>query len=394
MTHRILVVTGTRAEYGLFRGLLDLLEADPDLEPRLIVTGAHLSSAHGHTVEEIEADGRDIAARVPIDVEDVSETGVARAFGSAVAGIAPVLTDQKPAMLMVLGDRYEALAAAIAAHLQRVPVAHLHGGELTFGSLDDGMRHAITKLSTLHFTATRDYRRRVIQMGEDPQRVFSVGSLGVDNAMRLSLTPGKELWSELGHHPEATIAVVTFHPVTTLADHGFGEAVELFAALDSLKSVEVLVTSPNVDSGSQMIDRLAREWVAANHERASYHESLGSLRYLSAIAAASVVVGNSSSGLIEAPSLGTPTVNIGERQAGRTRASSVLDVAAERSSIVQTINKAIRLKEDGAMTSVANPYGDGRAASQILDCLHQWFRNATGQPKRFFDMVANPEQDV
>jgi UDP-hydrolysing UDP-N-acetyl-D-glucosamine 2-epimerase len=379
------VVTGTRAEYGLFRALLDELDAHGAFDTRLLVTGAHLSPDHGLTIREIEADDRAIAARVELPLTDDSEVGTARASAAALEGAAQAIANFRPELLVVLGDRYETFAATAAAYLLRVPVAQLEGGELTLGALDDNLRHAITKLSTLHFTADEVCRQRVIQMGEDPARVFAVGALGVDNTVRLPLLSSAELESELGFPTGEPFAVVTFHPVTTAPDNGLSEARELLAALDRLDWLRVLLTSVNADSGSRSIRNLEDTWVEAHAGRAWAYDSLGSLRYLSAVAAAAVVIGNSSSGIIEAPSLGTCSVDVGTRQTGRARAASVITTPADRESIVEAVNRALDLAQSGGLANIQNPYGDGHAAERIVHELHCWLAEPRDIRKSFFD---------
>lgn len=384
MTRRILIVTGTRAEYGLFHPLLEALEASPDFEAALLVTGAHLSERHGMTVREIEADGYRIAARVPLPLEDDSPAGIARATGAAVAGIADAFAAELPDLIVLLGDRYETLAAATAAALMRVPAAHLHGGEITEGAIDDSMRHAITKLSTLHFVSTEEYARRVIQMGESPESVFVVGALGVDNALHTDLVPVGELESDLGFTFGFPTALVTFHPVTLDDNDGVEQIEELLAALDAAPALRALITMPNADAGSQAIAQQLTSWAEANSVRAKVFSSLGRVRYLSAMAACDVVVGNSSSGIIEAPSFGTPTVDVGDRQAGRVRAASVIHAEPERGIITAAIEQALSVASQEAAGERANPYGDGHAAEQIVSVL-AGTSNLTTR-KRFHDL--------
>ena len=383
MSRRVLVLTGTRAEYGLFHPLLALLEAAPDFDVALLVTGTHLSERFGMTVNEIEADGHRIAARVELPLEDDSPLGVARATGAAVAGIAEALAAENPDVLVVLGDRYEALAAATAAALLRVPVAHLHGGEITEGAIDDSVRHAITKLAALHFVATDEYAQRVIRMGERPDTVFVVGALGVDNALQTHLIADSALASELGFEFVSPTALTTFHPVTLDDGGGLAQMEELLAAFDAMPELRVLVTMPNADAGNQVIAARLAEWTQANATRAKAFPSLGRVRYLSAMAASDVVVGNSSSGIIEAPSFGKPTVDIGDRQAGRTRAASVIHAEPDRTAIVSAIRQALGVQARELASKRANPYGDGHAAERIASALARTVKLTTR--KRFYD---------
>lgn len=390
MTRHIMVVTGTRADYGLLDPLLAALEASSAFEVGLLVTGTHLDERFGMTVREIEADRHRIAARVPLPLDDDSEAGVSRATGAAVSGIATALADTRPSMVVILGDRYEALAAAVAATLMRVPIAHLHGGETTEGAIDDSMRHAITKLSTLHFVSTEEYGKRVIQMGEDPARVFCVGALGVDNALRTNLIAPPVLASELGFEFARPTALMTFHPVTLDDASGVTQVEELLAAFNTLRDVRVLITRPNADAGNRVIRERLEAWVAANAPRAKSFASLGRVRYLSAVAACDVVVGNSSSGVIEAPSLGTPSVDIGDRQAGRVRAASVIHAEPEREMIADAIQRALSADFAAMAALTPNPYGDGHAAQRIVDVLSVT-RNLITR-KRFRDLPDEGER--
>ena len=393
MTRRILIVTGTRADYGLFHPLLAVLEASPDFEVALLVTGAHLVERFGMTVGEIEADGHGIAARVPVPLDDDSRTGIARATGAAVTGIAEALADERPDLVVLLGDRYEALAAATAAALMRVPVAHLHGGEVTEGAIDDSIRHAITKLSALHFVATAEYAQRVIQMGEDPERVFVVGALGVDNALQTGLVPVDTLASDLDFEFACPTALTTFHPVTLDDDDGVAEIAELLAAFDALPALRVLITMPNADAGNRAIAELLTTWAGANVTRAKVFASLGRVRYLSAMDACDLVIGNSSSGIIEAPSFGKPTVDIGDRQAGRIRAASVIHAKPEHAIITSAIDRALSAASREVAAGCVNPYGDGHAAERIVRVLAGTSHLSTR--KRFRDppSESNDEQE-
>lgn len=384
MSARLLVVTGSRAEYGLLRPLLDAIARDGSMEASLLVTGAHLSPAHGLTVTEIETDGRAIAARVPLPLDDDSEAGVARAFAAAVSGSADALAADRPDLLVALGDRYETFAAAAAAHLARVPIAHLHGGELTEGATDDGQRHALTKLATLHFTSAEEYRRRVIQMGEDPARVHTVGAFGLDNVRLVPMRPEAEVREALGLPDGRRYVVVTFHPVTLDDDAGLAELRALLGALDDSPDLAVVLTRPNADAGNRSVHAVEDEWLARNTGRAVARDSLGVGLYLNAARHAVAVVGNSSSGIIEAPALGTPSIDIGTRQSGRARAASVRSVKGSRGEISAALHDAV-----GAPTPDADfesPYGDGHASERTVSHLREWFEGPRDAMKRFYDV--------
>lgn len=388
---RIRVVTGTRAEYGIFRPLLERLASDSDFDLALFVTGMHLSERFGATVAEIERDGYAIAARIPIDLDDDSEAGVTAATAAALAGFGRALAADRPDLLLVLGDRTEVLAAATAALIARVPVAHLHGGELTEGALDDAVRHAVTKMSWLHLTATEGYRRRVIQLGEDPHRVFATGALGVDNAVNLPKLSREALEADLGPVFGPRTAVVTFHPVTLEAHTAAEQVAALNEALDRFDDLSVVFTAPNADPGNRPIFEAIDAFVASHPGRAHSFTSLGALRYLSLVAHADVCVGNSSSGIIEVPSLGTPTVDIGDRQAGRDRGPSVVHCEPDADDIAAAIERALSPDFADVVRRRENPYGDGHAADRIMSILSAEVSHLGELKKRFHDVTGEVE---
>jgi len=368
---RVRVITGTRAEYGLFRPLLALLDADPGFELALLVTAAHLDPRFGLTVTEIEADGYRIAARIPIPLDDDSELGITRATSAAIAGFGQALDSDRPDFTILLGDRFETLAAAVACMFARVPIVHLHGGELTLGAVDDVIRHAITKMSYLHFTSTEEYRRRVIQLGEDPSRVWAVGAMGVDNALNLPRSTRAELEADLGQVFGIRTAVVTYHPVTLECATAENNMRELLSALDRFEDLNVVFTLPNADPGNAAIFEATEAYVLAHPKRAWAFASLGAQRYLSLAQEADVVVGNSSSGVIEAPSLGTPSVDIGDRQYGRVRGPSVLHASPDADSIASAIRRALSPELQRVAALRENPNGDGHAADRIAAILRE-----------------------
>ncbi len=363
---RICVVTGSRAEYGLLYWVLHDLRADPAFELQLVVTGSHLSDAHGGTVEVIEADGFDIDRRVAIPLDDDSAAGVARATGLALIGLSQAFAALEPDLVLVLGDRYEILAAATAALLHRIPLAHIAGGDITEGAIDESMRHAITKMAHLHLVTNEEAAGRVRQMGEDPARVIVVGSPGLDQLRRTPLLDRDELERALGSPLGRRNLLVTFHPVTLAADDGMSQFEALLAALAATDTdTSLWITRPNADTGGRAISARLDAFAAAHATRVRVFDSLGQRRYLSLMAYANAVVGNSSSGLYEAPSLQVPTVNIGERQHGRLAADSVLHCAPEREAITAALSRAYTLDCRGTV----NPYGDGRSAARIIDAL-------------------------
>ncbi|MDO8963198.1 MAG: UDP-N-acetylglucosamine 2-epimerase [Coriobacteriia bacterium] len=383
---RIQVITGTRADYGLLHPLITLLEGDPEFDVAVVVTGTHLSERFGLTVREIEAHGHRILARIPIGLDDDSEAGVTKATAEAMAGFADVFARDRPDLVVILGDRTEALAAATAALLTRVPIAHIHGGELTAGATDDAIRHAITKMSWLHFASTEEYRRRIIQLGEDPSRVYCVGAPGVDNALNTPLLTRAQLEADLGPVFGSRTALVTFHPVT-LEDHSAPDQfASLAAALGSFPDLSVIVTKPNADAGNRdLFDALAR-FAEGHPESVRVFDSLGVSRYLSILAQADVCVGNSSSGIIESPALGTPTVDIGDRQAGRVSGASVLHCDPEEAAIRDAVARALTPEMQALAARRVTPYGDGRATHRIADILRSATPGLGSIKKHFHDL--------
>ena len=362
---RICVVTGGRADYGLLRWVMQDIAADAALELQVIVTGSHLEPRFGETVKAIVDDGIDIDARVPIALTDDSPGGVARSMGLALTGVTEALARLKPDLMLVLGDRFESLAAVQAAMLRGVPVAHIAGGDITEGAFDDGIRHAITKLAHVHLTTNEDAAARVRRMGEDPARVHVVGSPGLDWLKREPVMDAPTLEAALGALLGERNLLVTFHPVTLAEDKGLSQFEALLEALDALPRTTVKwVTRPNSDPGHQAIEAALDRW-AADREDVRVYDSLGSARYLGLMAQVDAVVGNSSSGLYEAPSFHVPTIDIGDRQGGRLAASSVIRCAPTKEAILAAFAQAEAMDCSG----VVNPYGDGHASEKIVAVL-------------------------
>ena len=379
----VAVLTGTRAEYGLLAPVLRGLDAEP-VDVALIVTGTHLSRAHGHTVDEIRRDGREPAVELPLPLADDSPRGIARSVAVATEGVAAALLDLHCDLLVVLGDRYEVLAAAQAALLVGVPIAHIHGGELTEGAIDEHIRHAVTKLASLHFVAAPSYRDRVVQMGEAPERVHLVGALALDTIAALSAPDAAAVARALGWPAPRPFFLVTWHPETLDRGDPLPAVDAMFDALAEFPDHAVVVTATNADACGALVAERIAERVGALGDGAVSRASLGHTLYLRAMQVAAAVVGNSSSGVIEAPAVGTPTVNIGERQKGRLRAPSVIDVPAQSAAIVDGLRRAL-----GRERERYRGFGDGTAGAQIARVLAT-VDLASLARKPFYDLPARP----
>ena len=379
MAKKVAVFTGTRAEYGLLYWLLHDIRADNDLQLQLLVSGSHLSPEFGHTYQQIEADGFDISAKIEILLSSDSAVGTVKSMGLALIGLADTLARLQPEVLVILGDRFEALAAAQSAMLMKVPVLHLHGGEISEGATDDAIRHAITKLSYLHATSTEAYRQRVIQLGEAPARVQNVGAIGLDHLTRSNLLSKTELAQALNFQLTQPFFVVTYHPVTLADEPAQASFAALLAALDKFPGHQIILTYPNADEGGRQIMSMLQQYAANQPLRVLAIKSLGQLRYLSAVKHAAAVIGNSSSGIIEVPAFNVPTVNIGSRQQGRLAAPSVLHCSATESAIAATITKAL----NHPVTNNSNPYGQGDASGKVIQMIKQLQFNPV---KTFYDL--------
>jgi len=361
----VCVVTGSRAEYGLLQWVMHDLRDDPDVTLQVLATGMHLEPRFGMTVDQIETDGFRVDARVPLGLDGDAPIDVARAMGRGVEGVSRALVDLCPDVMLVLGDRFEILAAAQAALVHNVPIAHIAGGDVTEGAFDEAIRHALTKMAHLHLTTNAQSAARVRQMGEDPARVHVVGSPGLDHLLRSKLLQGEALETALGAPLGPRNLLVTFHPVTLEADRGVGELNQLLDALARLPDdLTIWITRPNADPGNHAVNAALDAW-AGDRPQVRLHTSLGQVRYLSLMAQVDAVVGNSSSGLYEAPSLGVPTVDVGDRQAGRLAATSVIRAPAEADAVDAAIRRALDTDASGTV----NPYGDGRSAGRIVAAL-------------------------
>ena len=369
---KVCVVTGTRAEYGLLSRLMWLIRADHDLTLQIIATNMHLSPEFGLTYKEIEADGFTIDKKVEMLLSSDTSNAITKSIGLATIGFADAYEDLQPDILLILGDRFEILAAATAALIYKIPVAHLHGGEITEAAYDDAIRHAITKMSHLHFVSTEIYRQRVIQMGEHPSTVFNVGALGCENIKSLKLMRKDELEKSLGFKLDRNTSLITYHPVTMECNTSEQQFRELLSAIDLFPELKVVFTMPNSDTDGRIIMKMIKEYVAKNPERTVWFDSLGCYRYLSVLQYIGGVVGNSSSGIIEVPSFHIPTINIGDRQKGRIAAASVLNCKPTRQDIQQRLAAILAPGYLNSLVSVTNPYDMPDTATNILDTLkHQ-----------------------
>jgi len=368
MKRKICVVTGTRAEYGLLYWLMKGIVEEESLELQLIVTGMHLSSEFGLTYKEIEKEFK-IDKKIEMLLSSDTSVGISKSMGLAQISFAEVYEELKPDLLIVLGDRYEIFSAASAATIARIPIAHLHGGETTEGAYDEAIRHSITKMSHLHFVATEAYRKRVIQLGEDPQRVFNVGGMGIENIKRLELLSKEAFEKAIGFKLALKNILVTFHPVTLENATAQQQFQVLLDFIDELEDTHVIFTKANSDTDGRVINQMIDGYVAKHSKKAIGFASLGQLRYLSALQYVDAVVGNSSSGLLEAPSFKIGTINIGDRQKGRIKATSVIDCIADKQSFKEALDKLYSKIFQDNLPSVKNPYGEGVASQMILKIL-------------------------
>lgn len=383
---KICFVTGTRAEYGLLSRLIQMIDESDKTQLQLIATNMHLSPKYGNTYQEIERDGFTIDKKIPIleDGKDDANATV-KSMAKALAGFADAYDELKPDLVVVLGDRYEILAAATAALIERIPIAHIHGGEITEGAYDDAIRHSITKMSHLHFASTEEYRKRIIQLGEQPETVWYVGAVGVENIKKLPLLSKEEIEESINFKLDENTILVTYHPVT-LGHHTVEQDINDFiAALETRKDLRIVFTMPNSDTGSQAIVDAINSFVAQNSDRAVAYKSLGIKRYLSVMKHVGAVVGNSSSGLVEVPSFGIPTLNIGDRQKGRIAADSVLNCETDKDSILRGLDTILSPAFRQKAAATHNPYDKEGTVQAIFDVISTYPLEHL-QQKHFYDL--------
>ena len=384
MKRKICVVTGTRAEYGLLYWLMKEIEADKDLELQLIVTGMHLSPEFGFTYKEIEKEFR-IDKKIEMLLSSDTAMGISKSMGLAQIGFAEAFEELKPDILVVLGDRYEIFSAVSSAMICNIPIAHLHGGEITQGAFDESIRHSITKMSHLHFTATDEYKNRVIQLGEEPNRVFNVGGMGIENIKRLKLLSKDEFEESINFKLNKKNILVTFHPVTLENSTAKEQFQELLDAIDELENTNIIFTKANSDTDGRIINQMIDEYVTKNSHKSVGFASLGQLRYLSALQYIDAVVGNSSSGLLEAPSFKIATINIGDRQKGRIKALSVIDCEPKKEEILKAFKEIYSKEFQEKLKNVENPYGESCPSKQIIEVLKN-VNLANILKKSFYDL--------
>ncbi|WP_129597531.1 UDP-N-acetylglucosamine 2-epimerase [Anaerophilus nitritogenes] len=385
MKKKISILTATRAEYGLLKPIIKKLNLVEDFDVRVVVTGAHLSPEFGLTYKEIEEDGINIDEKIEILLSADTPSSISKSMGLAMISFADYFERLKPDLLIVLGDRYETLAVAVAAMNQRIPIAHLYGGEKTEGAVDESIRHAITKLSYLHFTSTEEYRKRVIQLGENPERVFFVGAIGIENILNEKLLSKLELEESINDKLDKPYVMVTFHPVT-LEDHKSEEQIkELLDACQMYKDIKFIFTKANADANGRIINQMIDEYSKENDHITAF-TSLGMTRYLSALKHCIFVIGNSSSGLIEAPSFQIPTINIGDRQKGRIQGESIINCEPKKDDIQKAIEMALTNTFREKAKNAANPYGDGNTSANIVEVIMDYLlNNKVNLKKNFYD---------
>lgn len=380
----LLVVTTSRAEYGILKRLMHAINLSSEFNLQILVSGSHLSKFHGNTFKEIEEDNFNINSRVDLKLENDQPKDIANSFSLGIQGFSKELRSLEPDLIIILGDRFEILSAAIAAMFLKIPIAHLAGGETTEGAIDESIRHAVTKLSHFHFVANQNYYQRVLQLGENPENVFLVGGLGVDAICHTKLLPRNTLEKDLGFKFNKKNLLITFHPQTLAKDSGMNQMKNLLSALSLLENTQLIFTMPNADPNSSVIRSQIEDFVMKNKNSISF-DSLGQLRYFSCISNVDAVIGNSSSGITEVPSFNKGTIDIGDRQKGRIKAQSVISCTSDTQDISNAIGKIYTKKFQTTLINTINPYGDGGAVDKIMKILPNICLESALQ-KPFFDI--------
>ena len=385
MTKRkICIVTGSRAEYGLLYWLIKEVNDDQNLELQLITTGMHLSSEFGLTYKEIEKEFK-IDKKIDMHLSSDTSEGISKSMSIAQKSFSKAYNELKPDIIVVLGDRYEIFSAVSSAMISKIPIAHLHGGEATEGLIDEAIRHCITKMSHLHFTATEEYSKRVIQLGEEPNRVFNVGGAGIENIKRLKLLTKEDFEKSINFKLNIKNILVTFHPVTLEGKTSKKHFQELLDSIDDLEDTNIIFTKANSDVDGKVINQMINQYTKKNLKKSFCVASLGQLRYLSALQYIDFIIGNSSSGLLEAPSFKIGTINIGDRQNGRLKAESVVDCLPNKKNIKKAIKKIYSNKFQNLLKDIKNPYGHGCASKKIIKVL-KIIKLDKILKKKFFDI--------
>lgn len=391
---KVCILTATRAEYGLLKPLITKLLNEKEIDVYTVITGMHLSTEFGLTFQEIEKDNIPIHKKIPILLSSDTPASISYSMGLAMIAFGSYFEETQPDLLVVLGDRYETLAVCIAAMNQRIPIAHIHGGEKTEGAIDEAIRHSITKISFLHFTSTMEYRNRVIQLGEQPSRVFSVGSLGVENIKNVPLLTKEKLEEEICFTFDKPVLIVTYHPVTLESQTAKEQFSNLLWALEELRDVKIIFTKANADADGRIINSMIDEYVEVNNKICTAFTSMGQLRYLSALKYSSAVVGNSSSGIIEAPSFLIPTVNIGDRQLGRAQANSTINCGICKEEIKNAILFALSKEGIEKAKYTVNPYEGNQTSQKIVDTIKKYLLKEKNIKKTFFDIPLNEGENL
>lgn len=386
MKREVCIVTGTRAEYGLLFWLMKEIQEDSDLVLQIIATGIHLSPEFGLTYKQIEGDGFKIDKKIEMLLSSDTPVGISKSMGLGMIGFAEVYEELKPDIVVLLGDRFETFCAAAAACISRIPIAHIHGGETTQGAVDEAFRHSITKMSHLHFTSTEEYRKRVIQLGESPDRVFNVGALGIENIRKLPLLSRKDLEKEIGFSLGQQCILVTYHPVTLEQATAQIQFQNLLNAIDTIDGLHIIFTKANADTEGRIINQMIDEYVTRKKKNAAISfTSMGQIRYLSAMKHVDAVVGNSSSGIVEAPSFKAPTVNIGDRQKGRFQTRSVINCSPTKDVIIQALKQVLSPEFKQSIQDMTNPYEKENTAKNIKEIIKH-FDLINILKKEFYDM--------
>lgn len=384
---KICVITGSRAEYGLLYCLMKQIELNSDTDLQLIVTGMHLSPDYGLTYKEIENDFK-IQKKINMDLSTDTSLAISKSMALAQISFSKAFNELKPDIVTVLGDRYEILSAVIAALIANIPIAHIHGGELSEGSWDNSIRHSISKMSHIHFPATEEYKKRIIQLGEEPDKIFNVGGLGIENIQRIKLLSKNQFEESIEFKLNKKNILVTYHP-TTLENHTSQKHFqELLNAIDELNDTNIIFTKANSDLDGRIINQMIDDYVIANSKKSVCFISLGQLKYLSALQYVDTVVGNSSSGLIEAPSFNVGTINIGERQRGRIKAASVIDCLPEKKEILKSFEKIYSKDFQKLLKTIKNPYDNGQSSKKIVEVLKN-FKLENILKKKFYNISFN-----